>query len=62
MKKKERAEAIGAILDQMLPDPPIPLDHRDPFTLLCAVVLSAQCTDVRVNKTTPDLFALADTP
>lgn len=62
MKKKERAEAIGAILDQMLPDPPIPLDHRDPFTLLCAVVLSAQCTDVRVNKTTPDLFALANTP
>lgn len=62
MKKKERAIQIGAILDELLPDPPIPLDHHDPFTLLCAVVLSAQCTDLRVNKTTPELFALASTP
>lgn len=62
MKKKERAENIGAILDELLPDPPIPLDHKDPFTLLCAVVLSAQCTDIRVNKITPELFSLADRP
>lgn len=51
-----------AILDRLYPDPPIPLDHVDPYTLLISVVLSAQCTDVRVNKTTPALFARAKTP
>jgi len=51
-----------AILDDLYPDPPIPLDHTDPFTLLVAVVLSAQCTDVRVNQVTPELFALANNP
>lgn len=47
---------------QLYPDPPIPLDHRDAYTLLVAVLLSAQCTDVRVNLTTPHLFKLADNP
>jgi endonuclease-3 len=49
-------------LERLYPDPPIPLDHRDPFTLLIAVLLSAQCTDERVNQVTPALFALADNP
>ena len=49
-------------LDELYPTTPIPLDHKDPFTLLVAVVLSAQCTDERVNKVTPGLFALADNP
>ena len=62
MKRIERAELIRARLDALYPNPPIPLDHRDPFTLLIAVLLSAQCTDERVNKVTPALFALADTP
>ncbi len=62
MKKKERALAIARILDQHFPDPPIPLQHEDTYTLLIAVLLSAQCTDERVNKTTPDLFRLADNP
>jgi len=62
MKRQEKAERIQAILDERFPKPPIPLDHEDPFTLLVAVLLSAQCTDVRVNKVTPELFARADTP
>lgn len=62
MIKKERALAIARILDQHFPDPPIPLQHRDTYTLLIAVLLSAQCTDERVNKTTPDLFRMADNP
>ncbi|MDH3245213.1 MAG: endonuclease III [Saprospiraceae bacterium] len=62
MKKKERALAIARILDQHFPDPPIPLQHKDTYTLLIAVLLSAQCTDERVNKTTPDLFRMADNP
>jgi endonuclease-3 len=62
MKKTERAELILERLSQLYPDPPIPLDHRDAFTLLVAVLLSAQCTDERVNKVTPALFRLADTP
>jgi endonuclease III len=62
MKKTEKAERIGKILDRLYPLPPIPLAHEDPFTLLVAVVLSAQCTDERVNQVTPRLFALADTP
>jgi len=62
MTRKERARHIQRRLDEFFPAPPIPLQHRDPFTLLVAVVLSAQCTDARVNKVTPKLFALADTP
>ncbi|MBL8860545.1 MAG: endonuclease III [Planctomycetes bacterium] len=59
MKRAEKAARIRAILDRLYPDPPIPLDHRDPFTLLVAVVLSAQTTDARVNLVTPALFELA---
>lgn len=61
MKRQEKAERIQVILDERFPKPPIPLDHEDPFTLLVAVLLSAQCTDVRVNKVTPALFARAGT-
>jgi endonuclease III len=50
------------ILDDFYPSPPIPLDHKDSYTLLVAVLLSAQCTDVRVNQVTPELFAMADNP
>jgi len=60
--KKERAEYIGRKLDKLYPAVPIPLDHTDAFTLLIAVLLSAQCTDKRVNLVTPALFAMADTP
>lgn len=56
MKRSEKAERIRAILDELYPKPPIPLDHRDPFTLLVAVLLSAQTTDARVNLVTPALF------
>jgi endonuclease III len=62
MTKKEKARYIQAHLETLYPETPIPLDHKDPFTLLVAVLLSAQCTDERVNKVTPDLFALADNP
>ena len=62
MLKKERAEYIRKKLAELYPNPPIPLQHRDPFTLLIAVLLSAQCTDERVNQVTPKLFALADNP
>lgn len=62
MTKKERADYIAKRLAELYPETPIPLDHKDPFTLLVAVLLSAQCTDVRVNKTTPSLFAKADNP
>ncbi|MFI5342911.1 MAG: endonuclease III [Chlamydiales bacterium] len=61
-KKKQTAKEIQRILDSMYPEPPIPLKHKDSYTLLIAVLLSAHCTDARVNKVTPDLFALADTP
>jgi len=57
-----RAAHVGRTLEAMYPRTPIPLDHSDAFTLLVAVVLSAQCTDKRVNGVTPGLFALADTP
>src|SRR5262245_13120314 len=57
-----KAERIRATLAELYPAPPIPLGHEDPFTLLVAVVLSAQCTDVRVNEVTPRLFARARTP
>ena len=62
MLKKERAAYVDQELDRLYPNPPIPLDHSDSYTLLVAVLLSAQCTDVRVNKTTPALWALADNP
>lgn len=62
MTKKQKATDIARILDELIPTPPIPLDYIDPYTLLVAVVLSAQCTDVRVNLTTPHLFAKADNP
>jgi endonuclease-3 len=62
MKKMERARAIHKILNELFPNPEIPLEHKDPFTLLIAVLLSAQCTDARVNQVTPRLFSLADTP
>ncbi len=60
--KLTKPEHIAAILDELYPETPVPLDHHSPFTLLVAVLLSAQCTDVRVNQVTPALFALADTP
>lgn len=62
MTKKEIAAEIAGRLDTFYPDPPIPLDHKDPYTLLVAVLLSAQCTDERVNKITPLLFSEADNP
>ena len=62
MNLGERIQFIDRKLDELYPDPPIPLDHKDPYTLLVAVLLSAQCTDARVNKITPSLFELADNP
>jgi endonuclease-3 len=62
MDKQSRAKLIHKELDKLFPEPPIPLKHKDAFTLLIAVLLSAQCTDERVNKVTPILFSLADTP
>ena len=60
--RKARAEFVDRRLAELYPAPAIPLDHKDAYTLLIAVLLSAQCTDKRVNLTTPRLFALADTP
>lgn len=62
MNDEAKAKKIGEILDTLYPEPPIPLDHTDAFTLTIAVLLSAQCTDKRVNMVTPGLFALADNP
>jgi endonuclease-3 len=62
MKKQERANRVLERLDQAYPETPIPLDHSDPFTLLIAVLLSAQCTDKKVNEVTPALFAAGPTP
>ena len=62
MKKSEKVSFCIDTLDQLYPEIPIPLDHKDPYTLLIAVLLSAQSTDVRVNQITPKLFALADNP
>jgi endonuclease-3 len=62
MKRSERADWIAAYLAKLYPETPIPLDHRDAFTLLVAVVLSAQCTDKKVNEVTPALFAAASSP
>ena len=60
--KKEKAAAIHAKLEELYPTVPVPLDHHDPYTLLVAVLLSAQCTDIRVNQVTPSLWELADKP
>lgn len=62
MTRKERAQLVLDKLQDWMPEPEIPLNHRDPYTLLVAVLLSAQCTDERVNQVTPHLFALADNP
>ena len=62
MKKAEKIELILSELQRLYPQPPVPLDHRDAYTLLVAVLLSAQCTDERVNQVTPTLFAAADHP
>ncbi len=62
MTRREKAERILEILDRLYPEPEIPLAHRDPFTLLVAVVLSAQTTDKKVNEVTPALFEWASTP
>ena len=62
MTKQEKADDIARMLEEFYPEVPIPLDHKDPYTLLVAVLLSAQCTDERVNKVTPDLWELADNP
>lgn len=62
MTKQEKIQFVIDELERLYPETPIPLDHKDPFTLLIAVLLSAQCTDLRVNQVTPKLFRLADTP
>ena len=62
MNKKEKIRFISETLERLYPETPIPLEHKDPYTLLIAVLLSAQCTDERVNKITPALFELADNP
>jgi endonuclease-3 len=62
MRRREKADRIGQVLDELYPHPAIPLDHVTPYTLLVAVVLSAQTTDKKVNEVTPRLFALASTP
>jgi endonuclease-3 len=62
VSKKEKAMAIAAILEELYPEVPIPLDHQDAYTLLVAVILSARCTDIKVNQVTPALFKKAHTP
>jgi endonuclease-3 len=62
MKRSETVEFILRELELLYPDPPVPLDHSDAYTLLIAVLLSAQCTDARVNTVTPKLFSLANNP
>jgi len=62
MNKQEKIDFVIKTLQELYPEIPIPLDHKDPYTLLIAVLLSAQCTDVRVNQITPLLFAKADNP
>ena len=62
MTKKEKVEYVVQQLEKLYPETPVPLDHKDPYTLLIAVLLSAQCTDERVNKITPSLFEKADNP
>ena len=62
MKKQDKVKKIHKILDDLYPDPPKPLNHKDPYTLLVSVLLSARCTDKKVNEVTPELFSLADNP
>ncbi len=62
MKKKDKVKEIQKILNEKYPNPPVPLNHKDPYTLLIAVLLSARCTDKKVNEVTPFLFELADNP
>jgi endonuclease-3 len=62
MNKQEKVQFVIDTLQRLYPEIPIPLDHKDPYTLLIAVLLSAQCTDIRVNAITPILFAKADNP
>lgn len=62
MKRSEKGKKIGEILDELYPETPIPLDHNDPYTLLVAVMLSAQTTDKKVNEVTPTLFSVAPNP
>ena len=62
MRRAQKAERIHELLEELYPKPPVPLDHTDPFTLLVAVLLSAQTTDARVNLVTPGLFAWANSP
>ena len=62
MKRNEKGKKIGEILDDLYPEIPIPLDHNDPYTLLVAVMLSAQTTDKKVNEVTPALFSVAPNP
>ncbi len=62
MKKQLKVKEIQKILDKKYPNPPVPLNHKDPYTLLIAVLLSARCTDKKVNEVTPNLFKLADNP
>ena len=62
MKRSDKADKIGQILDDLYPTQPIPLDHKDAYTLLVAVMLSAQTTDKKVNEVTPNLFSRADNP
>ena len=62
MNREQKAKKIGTILDELYPETPIPLDHSSAYTLLVAVMLSAQTTDKKVNEVTPKLFKKADTP
>jgi endonuclease-3 len=62
VKRRDKADRIGPLLDALYPEPPIPLDHQDPYTLLVSVMLSAQTTDKKVNEVTPGLFAEASDP
>jgi endonuclease-3 len=62
MRRQDKADRIGVILDELYPDPPVPLDHETPYQLIVAVALSAQTTDKKVNEVTPGLFAVAPTP
>ena len=62
MNRKDKSVKIGRILDKLYPETPVPLDHSNSYTLLVAVMLSAQTTDKKVNEVTPELFKLADSP
>jgi len=62
MKRKEKAERIQGMLEELYPETPVPLDHETPFQLLIAVLMSAQTTDLKVNQVTPELFKHGPTP